>query len=330
MRSLAACPRRGFTLVELLVVIFIVLSITVATIPVILPAIENRQMRETARLVNGYLADARAQAMRSGRSAGVLIERPEDGTNAATVLAQCEVPLPWAGDSMWARGVIGETAGTYTFDFVTPQISWLHQIRAGDLIKLNYQGRTYRLDGGPLDEEGHFEWGSLPWNLEAVTPGDPPPPVSTNVPFQIIRQPVRTAAQPLTLPPGICIDLDFSGWGNTNGFATGSESVIVLFAPDGSLAAVFSEATGTWQAQRLTAAVHLLVGRREKAGSRTGDVNDNLGDLSNRWVSIQHRTGLVSTTENLGGNSTVDPADLPNELSRARQLAILARGMGGR
>ena len=323
-------PRRGFTLVELLVVIFIVLTITVATIPVVLPAIENRQMRESARLVSGYLADARAQAMRSGRPAGVLIERPEDGTNGSFVLAQCEVPLPWSGDSMWARAVITPMGGTYDFDFATPQISWLHQIRNGDLVKLNYQGRHYRIAGSPADDEGHLEWGSLPWKLEAVTVGDPPPPVSTNVPFQIIRQPVRTAAQPLTLPPGIVVDLDFSGVGNTNSFALGSESVIILFAPDGSLAAVFSEASGTWQAQRLTAAVHLLIGRREKVGSLTGDVNDNLGDLSNRWVSIQHRTGLVSTSENLGGNSTVDPADLPNELSGARQLAILARGMGGR
>ena len=54
----------GLTLVELLVVIVILLAVTAAAIPVVLPAVENRRIREASRLVTSYMAGARSRAMR--------------------------------------------------------------------------------------------------------------------------------------------------------------------------------------------------------------------------------------------------------------------------
>ena len=43
--------RRGITLLELLVVMLILLMITAAAIPIVAPAMRNRQMRESTRMI---------------------------------------------------------------------------------------------------------------------------------------------------------------------------------------------------------------------------------------------------------------------------------------
>ena len=61
---------RGFTLVELLVVVLILLLITGISIPLIAPALQGRHVREASRLVNSYFAVARDTACApAGRSA---------------------------------------------------------------------------------------------------------------------------------------------------------------------------------------------------------------------------------------------------------------------
>ena len=55
--------RVGVTIVELLVVITLLLMITAVTVPTIAPAIQQRRVREAARLTSSYIAAARARAM---------------------------------------------------------------------------------------------------------------------------------------------------------------------------------------------------------------------------------------------------------------------------
>ncbi len=64
-------PRRGFTLVELLVVLFIVGLVSAATLPVIIPTLNQRQVQEGSRIVQQALINARFTAMSTGRPAGV-------------------------------------------------------------------------------------------------------------------------------------------------------------------------------------------------------------------------------------------------------------------
>lgn len=62
--------RRGFTLTELLVVIAIILIVSVATLPVVLPALNQRQVSESALLLQAELSRARDQAVRSNAPRG--------------------------------------------------------------------------------------------------------------------------------------------------------------------------------------------------------------------------------------------------------------------
>lgn len=57
----AAIRRGGFTLLELLVVILIMLSVTAITIPVVAPAMKGRQIREGIRMLNTFLNAAQSR-----------------------------------------------------------------------------------------------------------------------------------------------------------------------------------------------------------------------------------------------------------------------------
>lgn len=61
----------GFTLVELLVVLFIVGLVSAATLPIIIPTLNQRQVQEGSRIVQQALINARFAAMSTGRPAGI-------------------------------------------------------------------------------------------------------------------------------------------------------------------------------------------------------------------------------------------------------------------
>ncbi len=61
----------GFTLVELLVVITIIILVSAVALPVVLPAMAHRQVSEAARIVQASLAGARDSALHSGAPSGI-------------------------------------------------------------------------------------------------------------------------------------------------------------------------------------------------------------------------------------------------------------------
>lgn len=97
-RSVPASLRSGVTLVELLVVIFIMLAITAIAIPVVAPAMKNRDVREAARMIDVFINGARARALQSGHSYGVMLERMPGQPNGCVTLSYCEQPDPYQGD----------------------------------------------------------------------------------------------------------------------------------------------------------------------------------------------------------------------------------------
>ena len=334
--------RRGVTLVELLVVIFILLAVTAAAIPVVFPAIQNRRIREASRLVTSYFAGARDHAMRSGRSTGVLIERFEGLPQMGIVLSEVEVQAPYAGDTTLSR--IKITGGVVTLP--SGDSSFQTLVRPGDLLKLDFKGPLYKI-GDPLAPD---------WNLDPV-PRDTPP---DGVPFQIFRQPAKTARAPLVLPESIAIDLLFSGDAGEL-FAPANPSdptpVIIMFSPTGVVDRLYHSegAPPVLQSEPPTGPIFLLLGRREKMPLDLSDnsmpirdrpVNDleqnNLVDLTNLWISIQPQTGHIASTENspIVANYPIDSvnpfASQPDldrlllAINEARLLASEAQGMGGR
>ena len=94
----AVAVRRGITLLELLIVMLILLMITAAAIPIMAPAMRNRQMREATRLVSAYLGAAKARAVANRPPRWACRSSDSTATAFALQLSQVEVPPPYSGD----------------------------------------------------------------------------------------------------------------------------------------------------------------------------------------------------------------------------------------
>ncbi len=71
--------RRGFTLIELLVVITIILIVSVASLPVVLPAMRQQSVSNAALLLNAELSRARDEAVRDNKVHGLRFLPDRDG-----------------------------------------------------------------------------------------------------------------------------------------------------------------------------------------------------------------------------------------------------------
>jgi len=383
----------GFTLVELLVTLVIIMMLTAVAVPVLAPALAGRRQREASREVTSYFTLARDTAMRTGRATGVMLERFTGAGNAsakALILAgqpltpvpemcltlwQVEVPPPYSGDTLYSRALVGLDPNdglTKIWSLGTTQSEGYGLVRIGDYIKFNTQGHQYQILNGTIDTSiSPNPLGFLapplqnsPWVIVPVggTTALPPVFIPTALPYQIMRQPVKTSTPPLQLPEGIVIDLASSGTtpastattfattfltssfcpldlsnSNQPQFPTDVIPIVVLFSPTGSVERIaFSGPDASSQptpyAMPPTTPIFFLVGQREKIPAAGNANNENWRDPTSLWISIFPRTGLVTSTENAPPSSlTVSTAaDLIGGLSYARRLAIEGQTLGGR
>jgi len=163
----------------MLVVVAIMMILVAFVLPRLQPAMGQRRVRETARMVEVFLSRARATAIETGRPCGVLFQRADDSTEDAlagqiststmmqtgcTTLFQVETPPPYAGDTSGAVIRVKD----YTTD-PPPGAPYLSDppgcivlravirmgdlsdgiIRYGDLIQLNHQGPWYEICEDP-------------------------------------------------------------------------------------------------------------------------------------------------------------------------------------
>jgi type II secretory pathway pseudopilin PulG len=295
--------RRGITLLELLIVMMIMLMITAAAIPIVVPAMKNRQMREASRMVSTYFSAARTRAIETGRPAGIMIER-FNGLPYSLVLTQIESPPPYSGDTTGARATV-ELAGptdpnspTRVTNPVTVT-TWLKVtmgttdfdptlVRVGDRIQIGGQGPLYTILGPDTNTDGMVDANILDVTLLSDTTYSASysatvrlPWANTSLPhpmpYQIFRQPTRSTTPPMQLPEGVVIDLMNSGVGISGRFSTpgkdplfwGSDTapqVPVSWNP-----AILFAPTGRLQSvqmatgwQRADQSVYFLLGRRDK------------------------------------------------------------------
>ncbi|MEX2118547.1 MAG: prepilin-type N-terminal cleavage/methylation domain-containing protein [Pirellulales bacterium] len=318
-RGAANHRRRGLTLIELLIVITVMLAVTALTIPVMAPALKGRRVREATRMIDVFVNGARNRATLTGRPVGVIFERVPGLPEASATLAYAEVPPPYAGDTTISTIVIeiDPMTGDLQTSFPQADSGWIGMLKPGDVLKLNYQGHLYRIDGpsesytdsngnGRYDVgeaytdsngNGQYDYLLQPWTYTNLTGGNLPLAPSPGLPFQIIRQPVRSSGDSLQLPPSIVVDLSWSGFSmaqpNTSGapfdtwrFAPNVAAypqatnpagdptpVIVMFNPTGSVFGVYCWSNlpfnptpppaPFWGPQAPLAPLHFLVGRRE-------------------------------------------------------------------
>jgi type II secretory pathway pseudopilin PulG len=111
--------RGGFSLLELLVVVFILLTVTAISLPLVVPAMSGRQVREGARMLNTFINAARSRAIETGRPAGVWIERLPGLREAAANIYYAEIPPVYSGDYLDSSAELFVVNGTPTASGVT-------------------------------------------------------------------------------------------------------------------------------------------------------------------------------------------------------------------
>lgn len=331
-------PRRGVTLIEMLIVVSIMLLLAAVAIPLLRPMLARRPVREASRAVSSFFETAQIHARETGRPCGVWMVRFENQVQSSFTLYQAEVPPPYSGaiDNATLHLAFNSMAGALAvFDVVVPNPLAVDValLAAGDRLQLDYQGPWYEVSTlSPLQVTLDTTGGAtVAWLGAGLS--------SPDLPFQFLRRPMRTAAKPLQLPGDTVIDLYASGTSTVSlAPLTGTDQrdVIVMFSPKGQLDSIltFDRASGTYTTVSLqpTAPLCLLIGSRSRLSQTTPaqagypmpslaeDGLLNWQDLNNLWVTIFPRNGLVTVAENAAGSSYVD----------ARKYALEGQSVGGR
>jgi prepilin-type N-terminal cleavage/methylation domain-containing protein len=133
MRAMNTMSRRlraesGFTLIEMLVVILIILIISAVALPTIIPALSHRQVSEAARILQGALVGARDSAIHNNAPSGIRllpdptfpILRLADGTIDPSQILAANRIIPIEPAPSYREGRVNLNATALLGNFVLP------------------------------------------------------------------------------------------------------------------------------------------------------------------------------------------------------------------
>lgn len=331
MNSKKCRTRRAMTLVELLVVMGIIGFLIASLIPAVQYGYRNRAVSEASRQLNSFIGAAQSRSQQTGRPIGIAIERSIEqslvdidineplptAVNYSVNVFEVEVPPLYSGDIVdsrsWVNGI--EIHFDETSSLISPRNTL---IRPGDFFKIQFDNR------GPFFDayrQADFSYTSASYflNYDPVKLGANIPSIARNAEgcsYRIQRKPVRSPKPPLELPRGAVIDLSVSGYGRTgtqfnpNQFrdiygnlnprvrnTIAHHPVNIMFDSDGSILNIYFNNSML----EPTGMVHLLVGSLDQVWPNAPFLDEdtetaNVMDLSNKWVSINHLNGKVTTT----------------------------------
>ena len=362
---------RAMTLVEIMVVIGIIGLLAIVMVPTVRYQYRNRSVKEGERQLNAFIGAAQARAQQLGRPAGIWIERFSKeapapimgadptlnpvlpiGANYSVQIYQAEIPRPYTGDLRDSRLTVANNGTDWVINF-PPASALLNPnnplIREGEPFKIQFDHR------GPFHEAKRIadivvegppkrRIPQYVLRLDTVTTGGQIPKAAfTNagVPYTVHRRPVRSFIPPLRLPQGAVIDLSVSGTGPggyefNSTLAAAQRPVVVMFQPDGSVGDVYYDGA----VDQPLGWIHLLVGRQEQVNPTTPLLDTetetaNLMNTDNRWISINHRTGTVTSEvlDNINNWVRADPnrdnLTLADKIRFSRKLVRTGTGLEG-
>lgn len=231
----------GMTLVELLIVIAIIVTVSAAILPTLKDSLKDQKIKQASRMLIGMIESCKAEALASGKTVGISFERLNsdslEGISTSIQVVRLEEMPPYSGDFQEAGGYLEATAVSGTSDSVFTS-ALISQREAGSLLSIvavgdsivfgdssvrfpitRIEAVTIPPPGGSVPEpffRVHFRNNTNVSSYVAMLPDVRLLPVTglnTNakVPFKIFRRPVRNELAVLQLPKGICIDLSCSG-----------------------------------------------------------------------------------------------------------------------
>lgn len=358
--------RRGLTLVELLVVIVILMMITAIAIPVLSPNVEQKRIREAARLVSGFLTGAKTRAQATGRPVGVLFERLPGNLNASMTLSYVEVPPPYSGD------LLGSVASPFldandsdalkvSMDPTNKSDFNPEMVSVGDVIYFEGRANGYRIDGpatsptnaviapntkvlsiSPAFSDGRYPWVQSPDDGFSDMYNPPPSKPRRGLPrlnYKIARQPVKSAGVPVQLPDGAVVDLSTSGFGASGLFATSlpanpTDTTPLNISSTERLVVMFGP-SGIVSSIQLGGAstpasggIHFMIGRPDGVNTVTTPV------AAPTVANLADLNSLwVSVNPQTGMVSTAENGKYQgsnNPISDARAIAVTSQSMGSR
>lgn len=352
----AALVTRGFTLVELLVVLTIFLIVTAIALPTFRQLLNDQKVSQSSRTMVAYLDEARSRAVAEGRFVGVRIERLSSDatigfqTAAGVRLRQLVGVPPYSGEAADAKvkfvyPTAGATSATLEFAGVDNQLlvlytdpnSVLHTsdtapIKNGDLVELP-GGRYFRLTFTGYNSGTDTVTATI--DLTSPLTGSQTFPVvhepldNAYVSYRIHRAPVVSTSQGLTFPRGIVVDTTYSGVGiDGSQFApvagSPNQPIDVVFGPDGRVETASMDAIGNRTIP--SGLIFLCVGDSDgvQPGTPFNASNRDPANLMNQdsaWIVINPTTGRSVVAPNASVSTTTSMAAA---LRQGRSLAILS------
>lgn len=192
--------RPGFTLIELLVVITIIITVSVVTLPMVLPALNHREVSAAARIVQGALVGARDAAIRDNSPSGIRLLPDPAQANAYNRMIPLMTPPSYSeglvnsfpGETGYSSAVtlgtlalvLEEAPGEWVLPLTgppyvwkpNPPTSWQWNVRVGDKVQINGAGEWYTVIGPMVIPPAGITWtdNNFYANSEAFTNVGPP------------------------------------------------------------------------------------------------------------------------------------------------------------
>jgi len=270
--------RLGFTLVELLVVLFIFLILAAIALPIVKGLLSDQKVSTTARAITSYFNAAKNRAIADGRFVGVRIERisgdnTDNFNNVASIRLRQLVGVPAysgdAADSKVTFGTIASGVVTLTFAKTDNQLLSLNSalpalanpaFRDGDIIEF-LGGKQFHLNFATPTATNVLASIDLNAPVDGSVGGTgsvmyPTADVITAIPtssYRVHRRPVVSSSAPLSFARGVAIDLNYSGIGvagsqfspvELTSPAT-NQPIDILFGPDGRVEFMSIDSIGT-------------------------------------------------------------------------------------
>lgn len=233
--------RFGFTIIELLIVIGILVVLGAILVPTVRLLNADRRIRESARMVNMFASSVRDAAVVDGEAAFMLVRNANE-PDRCYELRRMRVLPPFAGNLTGGVEAVAQvqtydpgTGVTYFFvDLPRPLPGAdFTDINIGDSVKFNYRNVSYRIfdkndskgigvgmsptpgrDRYTLDYErtttGVTQTIVAPPEVPAPL-ADPIPPTTGPLPYQVFRRPMVISSGRLEMPGNQFIDLSKSG-----------------------------------------------------------------------------------------------------------------------